>query len=149
MDCSLPGSSVHGILQARILEWVAISSSRGSSHPGDWTHISCASCIAGRFFTHWATWEALFLGIFHRPASSTFPFQTGSKNKGLPWWAQRVKNLPAMQETRVQSLGWEDPLEDNGYPLQYSCLENPMDRGLQSVRSQTVRHDWATNTFQG
>ena len=38
-----------------------------------------------------------------------------------------------MQETRVQSLGWEDPLEDNGYPLQYSCLENPMDRGLQSV----------------
>ena len=40
MDCSLPGSSVHGILQARILEWVAISFSRGSSWPGDWTCIS-------------------------------------------------------------------------------------------------------------
>ena len=47
MDCSPPGSSVHGIFQARILEWVAISSSRGSFWPRDWT---CVSCIAGRFF---------------------------------------------------------------------------------------------------
>ena len=42
--------------------------------------------------------------------------------------AQRVKNLPAMQEMRVQSLGQEDPLED-GNPLQCSCLENPMGKG--------------------
>ena len=49
MDCSLPGSSVHGILQARILEWVAISFSRGSSQPRDQTRVSC---IAGRFFNH-------------------------------------------------------------------------------------------------
>ena len=48
MDCNLPGSSVHGILQARILEWVAIPFSRGSSQPRDRTHVSC---IAGRFFT--------------------------------------------------------------------------------------------------
>ena len=48
MDYSLPGSSVHGILQARILEWVAISFSGGSSQPRDGT---CISCIAGRFFT--------------------------------------------------------------------------------------------------
>ena len=46
MDCSPPGSSVHGILQARTLEWVAISFSRGSSWPRDWTWVSC---IAGRF----------------------------------------------------------------------------------------------------
>ena len=51
MDCSLPGSSVHGISQARILEWVAISSSRESFWPKHWTHISCVSCIAGGFFT--------------------------------------------------------------------------------------------------
>ena len=51
MDCSSPGSSVHGILQARILEWVAISFSRGSSRPRDWTQVSC---IAGRFVTLWA-----------------------------------------------------------------------------------------------
>ena len=52
MDGSLPGSSVHGILQARILEWVAMPSSRGSSQPRDRTQVSC---IAGRFFTIWAT----------------------------------------------------------------------------------------------
>ena len=41
-----------------------------------------------------------------------------------------VKHLPAMQETQVQSLGWEDPLEKGmAYPLQYFCLENSMDRG--------------------
>ena len=51
IDCSLPGSSVHGIIQARILEWVALPFSRGSSQPRDWTRISCDSCIAGRFFT--------------------------------------------------------------------------------------------------
>ena len=56
MDCSLPGSSVHGIFQARVLEWVAISFSKGSSWPRDWTQISR---IAGRHFTIWATREAL------------------------------------------------------------------------------------------
>ena len=40
-DCGLPGSSVHGILQARILEWVTMPCYRGSSLPGDWTHVSC------------------------------------------------------------------------------------------------------------
>ena len=52
MDCSPPGSSVHGILQARILEWVAIPFLRGSSWPRDWTWVSW---IAGRFFTFWTT----------------------------------------------------------------------------------------------
>ena len=55
VDCSPPGSSVHGILQARILEWVAISFSRGSSRPRDWTQVSC---IAGSRFNLWATREA-------------------------------------------------------------------------------------------
>ena len=48
MDCSPPGSSVHGMFQARIMGWVAISYSRGSSQPRDQTQLSC---IAGRFFT--------------------------------------------------------------------------------------------------
>ena len=51
----LPGSSVHGILQAGILEWVAMPFSRGSSKPRDWTQVSC---IAGRFFAIWTTREA-------------------------------------------------------------------------------------------
>ena len=65
MDYSLPGSSVHAILQARILEWVAVSYSRGSSWPRDHIHVSCVSCIGSRFFffffffSHCATWEAL------------------------------------------------------------------------------------------
>ena len=48
MDCSPPGSSIHGILQARVLEWIAISFSRGSSLPRDWTRVFL---IAGRCFT--------------------------------------------------------------------------------------------------
>ena len=50
MDSSFSGSSVHGILQARILDCVAMPSSRGCSQPRDWTHISCISCTAGWFF---------------------------------------------------------------------------------------------------
>ena len=54
-DCSQPGSSVHGILQARILDWVAMPSSRGSSQPKDQIRISC---IGRWILCHWATWEA-------------------------------------------------------------------------------------------
>ena len=58
MYCSPPGSSVLGISQAGILEWVAISSSRGSARHRDWTHVSC---IAGRFFTTRKAHESLLL----------------------------------------------------------------------------------------
>ena len=58
MDCSPPGSSVHGISQARILVWVAMISSRGSSWPWDWTHVSCVPCIDRQILYHFATWEA-------------------------------------------------------------------------------------------
>ena len=51
VDYSLPGSSFHGVFQARILEWVAISYSRESSWPRDWTQVFCISSLAGRFFT--------------------------------------------------------------------------------------------------
>ena len=71
-DCSPPASSAHGILQARILEWVAISFSRGSSRPRDRTQVSR---IAGRRFNLWATREALVLGeglkLGDRTASGT------------------------------------------------------------------------------
>ena len=67
---SPPGSSVHGILQARILEWVAISFSRGSSRPRYWTQISH---IAGRSFTIWATREAL---LHVKPPSTLLKMQT-------------------------------------------------------------------------
>ena len=58
MDQSLPGSSVHGILQAGILEWVAMPSSRGSPQPRDGAESLTSPALAGEFFTTSATWEA-------------------------------------------------------------------------------------------
>ena len=64
MDCSPPGSSVHRILQTRLLEWGAMpssrgSSSRGSSRPRDPTQVSCSSHIGRQILFRWATWEAV------------------------------------------------------------------------------------------
>ena len=56
MDCSPPGTSARGIFQARILEWVAVSYSRESSQPRDWTHVSC---IGTQILYHYTTWDAL------------------------------------------------------------------------------------------
>ena len=56
-DCKLLDTSVHEIFQARILEWVAISSSRRSSWFSDWTHVSCISFIGRQILYHWTTWE--------------------------------------------------------------------------------------------
>ena len=63
MDCSPTGFSVHGISQARILEWVAISFSRGSSWPRDWIQVSCISCIGRWILYNRDTWEAPFSSI--------------------------------------------------------------------------------------
>ena len=60
MDCSLPGSSVHGIILARILEWVASSFSRGSSQSCDWTHVYLHLLLRRQILYHWATGEAYF-----------------------------------------------------------------------------------------
>ena len=57
MDCCLPDSSVHGILQVGILDWVAIPSSRGSFWPRDWNQVSC---IAGKIFIIWATRDSFY-----------------------------------------------------------------------------------------
>ena len=70
MDCSLPGSSVHGILQSRILECVAISCSRGSSQPSNWTQVS--------YFLHWQT-DSLSLHHLRSPFDSF---------NGAFWWAE-------------------------------------------------------------
>ena len=78
MDCSLPGSSIHGIFQARVLEWGAMSFSRGSSWPRDWTWVSR---IVGRRFTIWASREVLpaiikfIFPFFFIPRNISFSFQ--------------------------------------------------------------------------
>jgi len=75
MDCSQPGSSVHGILQARILEWVAMPSSRGYCQPRDQTQVSYASCI-GR----WLLYHYRHLG-YVLESSQNYPPDPGSGKK--------------------------------------------------------------------
>ena len=63
MDCSRPDSSVHGISQVTILQWVAIFSSRGSSQPRDQTCTSLSPALAGRLFATNTTWETSYMFI--------------------------------------------------------------------------------------
>ena len=95
MECSPSGPSVHGILQARILQWVAMSSSRGSSQPRDWIRVSST---ASRFFTIWATWEAHSDEWMASITLEDFPYFDGLiLFRGLPW---PKKCLPIYQKAR-------------------------------------------------
>ena len=76
MDCSPPGSSVHGILQARIQEWVAVPSSKGSSHRGIKPTSLMSPAMAGRLFITRATWEAQVMS--HRQLGALGLHETGS-----------------------------------------------------------------------
>ena len=127
MDCSLPGSSVHGIVQARVLEWVAILFSRGSSQPSNWTWLSL---IAGRFFTIWAT----------NSRASCNHFQDRQKKLVISAICSDASGVLKLRTSELKDSGftrhilWLCPPqgyhgEGNGTPLQYSCLENPMDGG--------------------
>ena len=124
MDCSLPGSSLHGILQARVLEWVAISFSRGSSQSRDRTRVYH---IPGRRFNLWATREApqkwdrwTYFQSRNRDTDVKDKIYGYQGGRGMNWEigmdtystdTMYKKNLPAVQETRVRFLGREDPLE--------------------------------------
>ena len=110
MDCSPPGSSVHGILQTGILEWVAIAFSRGSSDPG----------IEPRSPALWAF-----------PGSS--PSKESTCNAGDP------DSIPESGSS---------PGEGNSYPLQYSCLENSMDRGAWWATVHGVIESHATEQLR-
>ena len=116
--CSLSGSSVHRIFQARILEWVAISYSRGSAWPRDWTWVSCT---AGGFFTIWGIREALrfprppqiqLWGSFHFVLTlfkQTAPVRGPVSSKIVSWW------LSSEETTTFQAL------LDSAQPASRSC----------------------------
>ena len=87
MDCSLPGSSVHGIPQARILEWVAISFSKESSQPRNQTWVSC---IAGRFFTDWAVMLIFLLYSFFLDFTMYVLAYHGSFNISVSFCLSRI-----------------------------------------------------------
>ena len=120
MDYSPLGSSVHGISQARILEWV-ISSSRGSSWPRYWT---CISCIAGVFLTTEPPGKHPVVLYYCFILSIIGGFPGGTVVKNPPANAGYTGLIPG---------SGIPPGGGNGNPLQYSCLGNPMDRGAWGV----------------
>ena len=90
MDCSPPGSSVHGILQVRILEWVAMPSPRESSQPRAWTLISYVSCIGRQILYHcyYCCWVASVVSNSARPHRQQptrlpHPWDSPGKNTGV------------------------------------------------------------------
>ena len=126
MDCSLPASSVDGIFQARVLEWVAISFSRGSSRPRDQTWVSR---ISSRRFTIWATREALIylyysLKLFLKLNSNVFFNWT-------IWWVSDIYAPQKSSEIHfgrkvhwVFSVGTQRPQRQLTHPLRYTCRES-------------------------
>ena len=149
MDCGPPGSSVHGILQARILEWLPFPL------PilligGCKIHRCCVPLIWGSqaSFLPNIIQDLLWLSL------SLFSGVLLSFRASL-WWKlfttilQVVKYLPAMWDTWVRSLGWEDPWRRKWQPTPVSLSgESPWTEepgGLQSMGLQRVRHGWATS----
>ena len=84
MDCSPPGSSVHGIFHASILEWTAISYSRGSSRPRDWTCMSCIPCIWQMDSLLLCSFRHLVESFSHLVESRSF-FPSVPQNNGFLW----------------------------------------------------------------
>ena len=139
VECSPPGSSVHGIRQARILEWVAISFSRGSSQPRDRTQVSH---IAGRRFNLWATREAL------RPAEITpktdvlFVIGDCSAKVG----SQEIPSITGMYGLGIQNEAGQRltvlPREHTGYSKHPFPRSQEMTLHMDITRWSILKSDW-------
>ena len=125
MDCSLPGSSIHGLFQGRILEWVAMPSSRGSSWPRARTLSSCVS-LAGEFFTTSTTWEACIalwaLQINLRPTQRTLPY----------WKTPRLRRLLQSTKTAGQVL-IRSPIQRNVVLIPKSMTQTCIVENFQAL----------------
>ena len=152
MACSLPDASVHGILQATILEWVAIHFSRGSSGPRDGPRVSC---IAGRFFPIWAPREALnnktssphipagtISGAsrtsehFHQPSLSFYLKNAIFSPKTMwPGWTTNMMEVKVMETERLETVTtWRPWKTQNSMPH----------RPLNWVLGQKKVHQWVS-----
>jgi len=137
MDCNPPGSSVHGILQARTLEWVAISSSKGSSWPRDRT---CLFYIDRQILYHWALSNVdgitqSFEGL-DRVKQWRGEFPGAASDKEPTYQCRRHRHVDPIPGSG-RSLGGE-----HGNPLLYFCLGNPMDRGAWQDTVHRVAKSW-------
>ena len=126
IDCSPPGSSVHGILPARILEWVAMPFSRGFSQPGIEPTSLMSPALAGGFFTTSATWEALMAtqlyGVFC--VSGTFATHSPSWRTTVLWTKKRIQ--------------W--PVRASGHMISCPCLLSPWSEGQLMVDSEHYQY---------
>ena len=122
MDWSPPGSSVQGILQARILEWVAISFSRGSSQPRDWTWVSC---IAGRFWATISSKDVRVISYFDPPKVNFWGLRAPRKeNNTCNLAASGLQPLPKVSTEELRM--WKN----TGYWLQMAKMHM---KGMISV----------------
>ena len=151
MGCSLSVSSVDGILHARIPEWVAITFLRWSSWPRDPTQVSC---IAGRFFTVWATREALlafgnlsFLSLylgFHSwvtwQGDLSVRLEDACGNTG-----QNIKGKSVRWSFYLLSAITEKAMAPHSSSLAWKIPRTEEPGRLRSMGSRRVRHDWATS----
>ena len=128
----LPGSPVHEIFQERRLEWVAISHSRGSSWPRDWTLVSCVFCIGRQSLYHCNTWASQYpqylvvIVIIHQCKRH--------KRCGFDPWVGKISWRRAQQPTPVGIL----------LPGESAWTEEP--GRLKPIASQRVGHDWSNLT---
>ena len=152
MVCSPPGSSVHGILQARIQEWVVIPFSRGSSQPMDQTHISC---ISSRSFTIWATRDALI--VTKRVENALLGCSLKNDRmisvhfQGKPFNIVVIQVYAPTTEVKETEIDWlyeglpEKATAPHSSTLAWKIPWTEEPGRLQSMRSLRVRHDWATS----
>ena len=132
MDCSPPGSSVHGFSQARILKWVAIPFSRGSSR---FRNQTCISCFAGGFFTA------------RSPGKSEHSYYCRIKRL---WNRNRVvKTMGKESACSAGDWGWilEKEMASHSSVLAWKIPWTEEPDGLQSVGLQRLGHDWVTSSF--
>ena len=138
MDCRLPASSVHGISQARILEWVAMPSSRASSQPKDQSHVSCVSCIAGGFFPHWVIRE------FKHSNKEIDSYQVKLEKIHCLIWVSLGKGNPQLFEQSYCSTS-EKAMTPHSSTLAWKLPWTEEPGGLQSMGLWRVGHDWMTS----
>ena len=105
MDCNPPGSSVHGIFQARILEWVSISYSRESSQPRDQARVSCISCICMLILYHCTTWEGPLECVGEHLAHRIFLIQGVATSLLVLWCPQPWPPWPCCPHGASSSEG--------------------------------------------
>ena len=141
IDCSPPGSSVQGIVQIRILEWVAIPFSRGSSQSREWTQISF---IGGRFFTIWATRE---VKVYYHGLVSALTRGLDAKSRAGP-----LPTLPpgSRQSLTCLSKPWPQKKDFKGSLLSFLGLGGGRETdGETWVADGETPHNWAPSCLWG